>query len=415
MANPYYEERFEGAEHQLAVAEHVESELRRIQNAFGRLPIPGALASGGLLFVVTEGLVNAYTGQIEQITELTEGVNFLVRFHEINTGPSTLALNDFGALRILTLFGQEAEAGDLRAIRRLTYFGGSWVMQSIAPSDLEDAAAAVVAGLTQGPPGIPGASTVFAYNLLRTGAPVTGPGQYRFLMEPGSTAGVASDAGLRLATAFELAELDSGGEDRSTFYDEVDPGDIVTFFISARRWYAYTIMAAEAASSGNNRLWSIMPLAHENTAGDENLPTAETAYAFRWSRARAAIGGIPGVSGDQVLPDVIVTFHSAPADYTTNPLLWPPEPNGFLFRNNAGPTKLLVATISENGEVLSQVDHDGYLYQWLKDGAMFTPSVVDPILVPAQEQITTRRFLAINAEDVRDNGQNVFSCQVCLA
>ena len=395
---------------------HVESELQRVQNAFDRLPDASALASGGLRFITTGGLTNAYTGELPQITELQNGVtNFLVRFHQINTRASTLALNEFGPLPIRTLFRQPVEAGDLRDIRRLTYFEGVWIMQTVAPSDLRDAARSQLADFTEGPAGLPGASTVFTYDLLRTGEDVTGQGQYRFLMDSGATTGVNTDTGLRQTMALEIADSDAGGTGRGEFYDEVLAGDILTFFIASRRWYAYSIVGVLTPRTQNTRFWSIMPLTEDTTAGTDDLDTASSPASFRWSRARAAIGGVPGVTGDQVAPDLFITVHAVPSDYTTDPLSWPIEMNGLFFRNNAGPVKILVATIEENAAILSTAEHAGYLYQWLRDGALFAPAVPDPILVPEQQQITTRRWLAIDARDVADGAQNNFSCRVCLA
>ena len=418
MANPYYDERFQGAEHQLAIAEHVESEFRRVQAAFDQIPEPGRLTGETGVFFTTHGLVNSYVVEIPTVSDYAKGLNFLVCFHEINTGRSTLGINNLPAANILTLFGNEVKAGDLRGIRRLTYFEDAWRMQTISPSDLEDAADDAVNGIVQGPAGIPGASTVFGYDLLRTGLDVTGAGQYRFLMSRTSTAGVNSDIGLRLAAALELSNIDTGIETRTAFYDEVEAGDILTFFVAPTRWYAYSIGEVLTPRQPNTHFWAIAPLAHQSPDEAADLDTASEPVSFRWSRARAAIGGVPGVTGDQVLPELEISFHAVPMpplDYTTDPINWLPHSNGFSFRNNGGSQKVLVASIRENGELLSTVQHAGYLYQWQRDGVLFTPGVPDPIMLPQQTQIATRRFLVIDARDVADGGANTFACTVCLA
>ena len=413
--NPYYTEAFQGMEHQLAVAEHTESELRRIQRAFALLPRPSVLSGATGVFFVTSGAVNAYRVDIPNIDEYVEGLNFLVQFHEINTDASTLTINDLEPIDIRTLFDRPVSAGDLRNIRRLTFTeAGTFIMQTIAISDIRTQAEEAAADITQGPPGIPGASTVFRYDRLRLGA-VEARGQYRFLMSPTGTAGVDTHTGLRLAGAFEISDIDTGETNRSAFYGEVEENDILTYFLSPRRWYAYTIGAEHTPNLDGTRLWAVTLLAYEDTGGTSDIPADSTPVSFRWSRARAAVGGIAGVTGDQVAPDAELTVRRVPADYTTDPATWPIAPNGTFFRNNAGPTKILLTSISENSVPLSAAQHAGYLYQWFRDGALFAPSVPDPILVPPQAQITTRRFLAISAADVADGGQNQFSCDVCLA
>ena len=234
-------------------------------------------------------------------------------------------------------------------------------------------------------------------------------------MSPTGTVGVDSHTGLVMAGAVEIHDADSGGVGRGVFYDEVGVGDIFTFFVSPRRWYAYSIEAENTPRTANTRLWSIMLLAYEDTDGDDDLPTSASDADFRWSRARAAIGGVPGVTGDQVLPEINVSYHAVPSSYTTDPTGWAPHPAGFLFRNNGGDTKVLLVTIRENGEVLSQTDHNGYLYQWRRDGLTFTPALPDPLLSPLQNQLTTRRWLSLDAGDIADGGENQFSCEVCLA
>ena len=416
MVNPYYTEDFQGQENQLAVALHVESELRRIQTGFDLLPHPGLLSGAAGRFVTTEGAANEYTITVAGIEAYEEGLNFLVRFHETNTTASTIDMNALGAVEIRTLFGNPVQAGDLQNIRRLTYVAdGHFVMQTIALSDLRDSAEIAVAELSQGPPGIPGASTVFNYNRLLTGETPNAAGEYRFLMTPAGTVGVNSDAGLRLAGALEIYDVDATTQGREVFYDEVRVGDIFVFFISVRRWYAYTVESIETPRSDNTRLWAISLFTYEDGGGTGNLPTVEAPISFRWSRARAAIGGVRGVTADQIIPELLVTIHRVPTDYTTDPLTWPIHPSGFVFRNNMGDTKVLVATILENGNVLTAVQHAGYLYQWVRDGDLFTPMIPDPILLPTQMQITTRRFLLIDARDVVDGGQHQFSCRVCLA
>jgi len=308
-------------------------------------------------------------------------------------------------------------AGDLRYIRRLTYTAdGVFVMQSIALSDLEKSARDIVADLTRGPSGIPGANTLIPYNLLRTAVRVDGAGQYRFLMTASGTAGVNTHAGLRLATALEVNEADADGTSRIDFYDDIEVGDVVTFAIADRRWYAYSIEAELEAVTPSTRLWEIDLLAYETTDGETDLSASEMDVIFRWSRGQGGdFVGVPGVTADDVIPEMVITIHQVPRDWTTDPLTWPPHPRGRNFRNNTGPPKVLVATISENGEVLSAAQHNGYLYQWLKAGETFFPEPDDPILRPTQVQLTTRRWLMIDARDVVDGGEDVFSCRTCLA
>ena len=387
MTNPYYQEQFQGQEHQLAVARHTASELRKVEAAFDRLPSPVALSSGGLLFITTEGPVNAYIADLPTLNAYADGVNFLVRFHETNTRASTINVSALGPREIITLFERPAEAGDLRNIRRLTYYGGRFVMQTIARSDLYRVAGELTANITQGAPGIPGASTVFRYNRLAALGDLTTAGQYRFLMTPTGTEGVTTHTGFVMAGAIEIYDADAGGTGRGVFYGEVALNDILVFFVRPRHWYAYTVSAILAPRSARTRLWQVELLAYEAVGGmggpvsgvDVVAPTAiDQDISFRWSRARAAAAGIKGVTGDSVIPNGTITFHSEPADYSTPPAGWPVHPAGTFFRNNAGATKVMVYTIIESGSPLNATEHDGYIYKWLRNGMDFLPALPIP-------------------------------------
>lgn len=77
---------------------------------------------------------------------------------------------------------------------------------------------------------------------------------------------------------------------------------------------------------------------------------------------------------------------------------------GFQFRNDTGEDKVLLATVQIGGLDAAHADHYDYNYTWSKNGLSFTPNITG--------QNLTRRMLVIDADDVADGGEDVFSCTV---
>ena len=100
---------------------------------------------------------------------------------------------------------------------------------------------------------------------------------------------------------------------------------------------------------------------------------------------------------------VITAYDAQTLDYAT----FRPSEDGLQFRDNMGEAKVLLSTIQIGGVDSTATTHYGYTYLWMKNGASFTPSIAG--------QNLTRRFIVINADDVNDGGEDVFSCQVIQA
>ena len=385
MTNPYYIENFQGRERQIARAIQVESELIRVQEGFARLPSPDALAGGGLLFLTTTGTPPNYVGTLPFIlTEYIEGFNIAVRWHAPNNSSATLNLNGLGPIPVVSRLENPVEAGDLVDILRVTFLRNQFILQELTDADFVSKITEVLGGLERGPAGLPGASAVLRYNHIRESDPMQ-PGDYRFRLD-GAVDGVLTHTGLQRAKFLDLYNFDRGGTGHEEYYGLLQEGDVVVFFIDSRRWYAYTFDGTRDANVDSTSSFLITFLNGEFAGGTDDLDEGELTILFRFSRPRLLIGSEPGVTGPQVFADVYMTIHMVPSDFLSDPIAWPLHQNGSLFRNNLGPTKYLVLTIFENGRVLTKAEHDGYLYEWLRNGNTFTPDIDDPILTnPPQD------------------------------
>ena len=100
------------------------------------------------------------------------------------------------------------------------------------------------------------------------------------------------------------------------------------------------------------------------------------------------------------LEQVITAYDAQTLDFAT----LRPSNSGLQFRDNAGESKLLLLTIQAGGTDVSVAEHYTYSYEWTKNNQTFDPSVTG--------QTRNRRFIVIDAADVSDGGEDVFSCRV---
>lgn len=109
------------------------------------------------------------------------------------------------------------------------------------------------------------------------------------------------------------------------------------------------------------------------------------------------VAGAPGPAAIQVQVTIRTTN-----DITTDPSTWALEDEGQFFRNNAGDTKYLLATVFIGGIEQDQTAHNSYNYSWQRNGTAFTPSTGNSLA----------RFVTITADNVDDGGADQFSCVV---
>jgi len=123
--------------------------------------------------------------------------------------------------------------------------------------------------------------------------------------------------------------------------------------------------------------------------------------------------GVPGE--DAVAPRIDIlrlpsgrTTAQVVADYDGTPTLdtstFRSSSSGGQFRDNMGEAKVLLATVQVGGVDATDAAHTGFTYSWARNGQTFTPSITG--------QNLTRRFIVIDAGDVNDGGEDVFTCQV---
>ena len=90
----------------------------------------------------------------------------------------------------------------------------------------------------------------------------------------------------------------------------------------------------------------------------------------------------------------------------SDPLGWPVTANN--FRNNAGTSKALVATLYIDNVAKSLVDHNTYSYLWRKNGsANFSSNTTQ-----RSDTGQTSRSLIIDATDIADQGEDAFTCEL---
>ena len=125
--------------------------------------------------------------------------------------------------------------------------------------------------------------------------------------------------------------------------------------------------------------------------------------------------GVPGMDGeDAVVPRVEI--YRLPAGMTTAQVITAYDAetfdfstlrsssSGTQFRDNSGEVKVLLVTVQIGGVDATTALHYDFTYGWTKNG-------LDPILNIAGQNLT-RRLIVINADDVNDGGEDVFTCSV---
>ena len=98
--------------------------------------------------------------------------------------------------------------------------------------------------------------------------------------------------------------------------------------------------------------------------------------------------------------EVIASYDAQTFDFST----LRSSNTGLVFRSNGGDPKVLLITVQVGGVDISVAEHYSYSYTWAKNGLTFTPNIAG--------QSLNRRLIIIDARDVADGGDDVFTCEV---
>ncbi len=77
--------------------------------------VPARIQSGTTNYAITAGSINAYTLTLSPVPgALTDGMEIRTKFHIVNSGPSTININGFGAKHIVDIVGNRMVNGQLQ-------------------------------------------------------------------------------------------------------------------------------------------------------------------------------------------------------------------------------------------------------------------------------------------------------------
>jgi len=182
----------------------------------------------------------------------------------------------------------------------------------------------------QGPNLVDGSSTyteIFTYNDLDTSSAAAG-GYGDYQLSPDtyvendytSTTGIQTD--FSTANILLINKADAGNLDNSTFFNNLVVNDLVTYWVSATRWYEYKITAVDPNNTGANVYHFGLDFKREViTGGEASIGTSpEDHEYFRFLKQADFITGITTVgaltSGNIGTPQNTTTFFPAiPANF----------------------------------------------------------------------------------------------------
>ena len=147
-------------------------------------------------------------------------------------------------------------------------------------------------GGDDGRPGLPGASTLALYDNADTNGSSSSQGRYHFLISIVNTSGTFSWSTITTPSGIDYISVhkDSTGgtTDYSSFYEQTQVGDIVTWYSSDGRWVAFEVTSIETAPTDMFK-WGVSYIIHDEFDGSGDIPSAAgNDVIFRWSRASAA-------------------------------------------------------------------------------------------------------------------------------
>ena len=200
---------------------------------------------------------------------------------DLNTGRVTVTVSGSGSTAITVQFDYS--------------FGGD---TGSAAATIESAQ-----GGDDGRPGLPGASTLALYDNADTNGSSSSQGRYHFLTSIVDTSGTFSWTTITSPSGIDYISVhkDSTGgtTDYSSFYDQTQVGDIVTWYSSDGRWVSFEITSIETAPTDMYK-WGVSYSIHDEFDGSQDIPSAAgNDVIFRWSRA-AAGGPVVTLSGETI-------------------------------------------------------------------------------------------------------------------
>lgn len=116
MTNPYFNHDTPLTRHTLGRAEQVNAIFQAVEAGFDKLPNPDVIAEGRVTYVVDEGTANAYAVTLaHNLEDYVEGMSFVMKAGNANTGPATVDVNELGVKQILRFNGAPLMPGDIAA------------------------------------------------------------------------------------------------------------------------------------------------------------------------------------------------------------------------------------------------------------------------------------------------------------
>ena len=162
-----------------------------------------------------------------------------------------------------------------------------------------------------GVPGEPAFTKTFPYDDYDTYGKAAGEGRYTFqtnysevhnaYASQSGAGGGAVNTDFSTAGAVMIHEEDYLSTDHSTYYDSLVVGDSITFYISADRWYHYTIKTIDPTPQGGDTVNWELEFVSENitlSGGETALSNSEATppVNFRFQKAVDGTVGTNGVS-----------------------------------------------------------------------------------------------------------------------
>jgi predicted phage tail protein len=140
-----------------------------------------------------------------------------------------------------------------------------------------------------GRPGIPAATNILFYNDLEGSAP-TNAGDYAFYDTVGAAYRTSWSDLTSNVNRIEIHDQDQGSTDRTSYYEQVVAGDIITYFISSGQWVEYLVTSVSDQSAFYRFEVSLVEFDQSDSSAD---PTGSpgTQREIRISRASEPITG----------------------------------------------------------------------------------------------------------------------------
>mgnify|MGYP003643843025 CR=1 FL=1 len=157
---------------------------------------------------------------------------------------------------------------------------------------------------SQGIPGEPAFTFAFPYDNRDNTAGANGQGKYTFqdtfdsgsaYNGSGSPASVTTD--FSSVQALQIYKQDVDGIDHSTYFSALVLGDSLTYYVTADRWYHYTITSIDSTPPSNRFNFGLTFVSENVNVAESLIPnTAGTDVNFRFQKAVDGTNGTNGVS-----------------------------------------------------------------------------------------------------------------------